>query len=648
MGNISTGYSVVPEAESAAAKAASLGAAAAAQAGAAPLRAAAATENTAAASAADESAAAPEENPKDSSTYSCGVCAAPVVVLGVFRATVAGVICKECARLGAVPRHHASLRRTGVVSNRDTELAKILAAQEEGAACRRVGVTTGLRGVADLAPFRRLAECGMPLLEPSNPPLFEVAQSDAEFGARFRRACPWAERFDFAAHGLVVAGGAVAGFLMRADAQVADIDLWLVGHGSDEEALAAIGSLGDYLSRLSPLTVYRTAGCVTFVDSTPDHRPCPIQVILRRYSTLGEVIHGFDLGSSAVAWDGARVWLTALGALAAEHGINILNMAARRATYEKRLARYFSRGYGIVLPDLDMGSFRLNPTLPFLSVPRGYGIPPFLSVSRGDGIPRNMRGDGNIFRGVLLDAIQVADVESVSWAYEDADTPPYGDPAALLVRNIRATARGTYASACACAPYVAGMAIPEVGLAFDGAAIAAAVWRVLNTGTASLTNSLARLTLLLEPRLATEALAAMLATLAAARAILRGDGDKTAAAPSAPREKTAPPAPDLSGICEARAAALNAEPLKIPFKFKGVEDGTALNGPFVRAPMTLAEWYGPHYRGAPSAEVAAQSTSGSGASGESDRGRQSATLRQRARVTRQQAPADGSLAGPAP
>ena len=41
--------------------------------------------------------------------------------------------------------------------------------------------------------------------------------------------------------------------------------------------------------------------------------PIKIQIILRDYSTLSEVLHGFDLGSCSVAFDGDNVYFTGLG-----------------------------------------------------------------------------------------------------------------------------------------------------------------------------------------------------------------------------------------------------------------------------------------------------------------------------------------------
>ena len=106
------------------------------------------------------------------------------------------------------------------------------------------------------------------------------------------------------------------------------------------------------------VTVYRTRACVTFRAGrlerwrTVAGSPL-VQVILRRYESVSEVIHRFDIGASAVVYDGQQVWFTSLSKLAYEQGVNVLDLSRRRANYEARLAKYFLRGFGIVLPNLD-------------------------------------------------------------------------------------------------------------------------------------------------------------------------------------------------------------------------------------------------------------------------------------------------------
>jgi hypothetical protein len=118
---------------------------------------------------------------------------------------------------------------------------------------------------------------------------------------------------------------------------------------------------------LGGVVVHRTRGCVTFETARKvrqdGSRRCgfvrgPVQVVLRAYSTVSELLHGFDLGAAQVAFDGARAFLTAMGAFAATRGANVLNLAVRRVSYEARLARYLRRGFTLAVPDLDVEALR--------------------------------------------------------------------------------------------------------------------------------------------------------------------------------------------------------------------------------------------------------------------------------------------------
>ena len=188
----------------------------------------------------------------------------------------------------------------------------------------------------------------------------DLAASHAEFATRLADTCPLLTGFDLKAHGMVLAGGCPSSLMLRPHAgmnhrtsvfQFADQDLFLVGHADDAARVAAIQALGAYLGSKCPeMVVVRNSTSITFRFGE-DVRP--VQVVLRGYSTLAEVLHGFDIGACAVAWDGARVWYTGLGAVALEHGLVFVCLDGRRHSYEHRLAKYCLRGFGIVLSHMD-------------------------------------------------------------------------------------------------------------------------------------------------------------------------------------------------------------------------------------------------------------------------------------------------------
>lgn len=85
-----------------------------------------------------------------------------------------------------------------------------------------------------------------------------------------------------------------------------------------------------------------------------------LQLIFRLYNSISEILHGFDLGSSAVGYDGENIYMTSLGKFCHEHSCNIVDTTRRSTTYEQRLKKYFERGFNIVLPKLDINKLRIN------------------------------------------------------------------------------------------------------------------------------------------------------------------------------------------------------------------------------------------------------------------------------------------------
>jgi hypothetical protein len=65
-------------------------------------------------------------------------------------------------------------------------------------------------------------------------------------------------------------------------------------------------------------------------------------------------LHGFDLGSSAVGFDGKDVYFTTLSKFSYENMVNVVDTTRRSTTYERRLHKYLKRGFSIAIPKLDL------------------------------------------------------------------------------------------------------------------------------------------------------------------------------------------------------------------------------------------------------------------------------------------------------
>jgi hypothetical protein len=249
-------------------------------------------------------------------------------------------------------------------------------------AARHVGVRGDLFALEDLRPLVPAAvgaDGSIPLVALNCAPLLTRVSSSAEYREAAAHAV-WAWLPDFEGR-LVAAGGSVSRLLCRQQLGTSDIDLFPVGI-SQGEVRGEIRKLGAHLAARCAaddiLHVYRTRYCVSYVvagtgevdkkqEGVPDNAKyvrATIQVILRIYSTISEVLHGFDLGSCAVADDGQRLYFTSASRLAFERGLNVLDLSRRRASYEPRAVKYLNRGFAFALPELACD--RVPHDLPYL------------------------------------------------------------------------------------------------------------------------------------------------------------------------------------------------------------------------------------------------------------------------------------------
>lgn len=75
------------------------------------------------------------------------------------------------------------------------------------------------------------------------------------------------------------------------------------------------------------------------------------QAILRLYRTPSEILHGFDVDSCCLGWDGQRIWMTQRALYSICNGLNTVNFDRLSPSYERRLAKYGTRGMAIQVPN---------------------------------------------------------------------------------------------------------------------------------------------------------------------------------------------------------------------------------------------------------------------------------------------------------
>lgn len=199
---------------------------------------------------------------------------------------------------------------------------------------------------------------------------------------------------------VVAAGGSITCLLRGRKAWLPnDIDLFIVGadHISDDEMNALVRRIGDHLDAYwkktlgaqgidSELYIYGTGGCLTFAPRRKDRvemqrgKTTHVQLVLKRATSLAQVLYNFDLQACACAYDGANVWLTPKAKYAHEKGVNVVLSSTLNAVTLPRLWKYWSRRFDLVFPHLSPPA----PPAPESSEAAAAAAPAHTSTSRSE------------------------------------------------------------------------------------------------------------------------------------------------------------------------------------------------------------------------------------------------------------------------
>ncbi|OAA37284.1 ankyrin repeat protein [Beauveria brongniartii RCEF 3172] len=157
-----------------------------------------------------------------------------------------------------------------------------------------------------------------------------------------------------------------------------DVDLFLYGL-THEEALDKIKKIEQAVrdAILSEVTVVRTKYAITIASQYPVRH---VQIVLRVYKSISEILTGFDIDAAGGAYDGKQVYVTprALGSFITQ--INHVDLSRRSPSYENRLSKYSHRNFEVYWSDLDRK--RVDPTIFERSFQRTLGLARLLVLER--------------------------------------------------------------------------------------------------------------------------------------------------------------------------------------------------------------------------------------------------------------------------
>ncbi|KAJ9641385.1 hypothetical protein H2199_005355 [Coniosporium tulheliwenetii] len=142
-------------------------------------------------------------------------------------------------------------------------------------------------------------------------------------------------------------------------APASDVDLFLYGL-TEDEAIEKIKQIEKSVkdSILYETTTIRTKNAITITSQYPTRH---VQIVLRIYKSISEILTGFDVDCSCVAYDGKQVYVTPRALAAFVTQSNQIDLTRRSPSYENRLSKYSHRGFEVYWPLLDRT--RIDPTI---------------------------------------------------------------------------------------------------------------------------------------------------------------------------------------------------------------------------------------------------------------------------------------------
>lgn len=161
-------------------------------------------------------------------------------------------------------------------------------------------------------------------------------------------------------------------------APASDVDLFLYGL-NEEEAVEKIKTIERAIrdSILSETTTIRTKNTITIVSEYPTRH---VQIVLRLYKSVSEILTGFDVDCACVAYDGKQVWASPRSLAAYMTQLNTVDLTRRSPSYENRLSKYSHRGFEVHWSGLDRA--RIDPTIYERTFSRVLGLARLLVLEK--------------------------------------------------------------------------------------------------------------------------------------------------------------------------------------------------------------------------------------------------------------------------
>ncbi|KAI9702849.1 MAG: hypothetical protein M1836_008063 [Candelina mexicana] len=161
-------------------------------------------------------------------------------------------------------------------------------------------------------------------------------------------------------------------------APASDCDLFIYGL-DEKQGLAKLQQIETKIKDaiLYETTTIRTKNAITIASQYPTRH---VQIVLRLYHSISEILTGFDVDCSCVAYDGQQVYAAPRAVTAFMTQRNTVDLTRRSPSYENRLSKYSHRGFEVYWPQLERS--RIDPTIFERSFGRTMGLARLLILEK--------------------------------------------------------------------------------------------------------------------------------------------------------------------------------------------------------------------------------------------------------------------------
>lgn len=150
-------------------------------------------------------------------------------------------------------------------------------------------------------------------------------------------------------------------------ASTSDIDIFLYGIDNEDTAIRRIIEVENLVRKNQHMLpdkglTLRSENAITFIAPRWPFRH--VQIILRLYKSISEILTGFDVDCSCVAFDGKQVYSNPRGVAAIATRTNTIDLSRRSPSYENRLWKYRHHNFEVYWDALERSRVRSINTEP--------------------------------------------------------------------------------------------------------------------------------------------------------------------------------------------------------------------------------------------------------------------------------------------